>query len=89
MPGFEDEAMPFIVAFFAWDLPKTGPGCDSGGPWSTDPCVQLLPTLAQRYHAYLEAAERMGVEEASVLGARSLHKRMRVFIGICHVTDRL
>ena len=86
---FEEKAMPCLVPAFEAELSKDAPGQAAMGSWPADPCVQLLPTLAPRYFSYLDAAERMGVDEEVVRAGRAAHRRMRVFVGVCHVTDRL
>lgn len=86
---FEEEAMPIFVPAFEAELSKNVPDRTIMRSWSEDPRVQLLPSLVQRYGAFVEAAEKIGVDDAHIVSARAAHKRMRVFVAVLHVTAQL
>ena len=52
----------------------------------TEPTVPLVPALAPKLKAYMEAAALCGADTGV---AEAVHKRMRVYLGVAHVADLL
>ena len=52
----------------------------------TEPTVQLLPALAPKFKAYMEAAAQCG---AATDEGEAVHQRMRVYLGVAHAADML
>ena len=52
----------------------------------TEPTVQLLPALAPKFKAYMEAAAQCG---AATDEGEAVHHRMRVYLGVAHAADML
>eukprot|EP00974_Lingulodinium_polyedra_P023974 2321984-Lingulodinium_polyedra.AAC.1 len=50
----------------------------------TEPTVQLLPVLSPKLKAFMEVAAQCG---AATGDAETVHKRLRVYLGVAHVVN--
>ena len=90
------EGLEAFMKFAAGLLPDFENICAGDSPdkeamakLGTERTTDLLPSLAAKCITFVEVAETCGVARTVTSEARALHKRLRVYIAVAHVTDRL